>query len=125
MWTEVVEGQFVTTNLNTLLTALHVKIDDLLGHRTRPGRPPKLSDAELLTLAVAQVGSGLLKPARVEVAEQLILSARPHRAARSPAPLPPLGQMRPLGAERGVAAVPRVDPRVVAVHVEELRDDAV
>jgi hypothetical protein len=45
----------VTTDLNTLLTALYVKIDDWLGAHTRPGRPPKLSDAELLTLAVAQV----------------------------------------------------------------------
>jgi hypothetical protein len=44
----------VTTDLNTLLTALYVKIDDHLGRRTRLGRPPKLSDAELLTLAVAQ-----------------------------------------------------------------------
>jgi hypothetical protein len=45
----------VTTDLNTLLTGLYVKIDEYLGRSTRPGRPPKLSDAELLTLAVAQV----------------------------------------------------------------------
>ena len=54
----------MTTDLNTLLTALYVKIDDYLGCRTRPGRPPKLSDAELLTLAVAQVLLGVRSEAR-------------------------------------------------------------
>jgi hypothetical protein len=54
----------VTTNLNTLLTALYVKIDDHLGRRPRVGRPPKLSDAELLTLAVAQVLLGIRSEAR-------------------------------------------------------------
>ena len=54
----------MTTDLNTLLTALYVKIDDYLGRRTRPGRPPKLSDAELLTLAVAQVLLGVRSEAR-------------------------------------------------------------
>jgi hypothetical protein len=54
----------VTTDLNTLLTALHVKIDDWLGKRTRTGRPPRLSDAELVTLAVAQVLLGVRSEAR-------------------------------------------------------------
>jgi hypothetical protein len=48
---------FVTTDLDTLLTALYVLIDDHMipsGQR-RPGRPKKLSDAELVCLAVAQV----------------------------------------------------------------------
>jgi hypothetical protein len=45
----------VTTDISTLLTALYVKIDDWLGKPCRAGRPPRLSDAELLTLAVAQV----------------------------------------------------------------------
>jgi len=48
---------FVTTDLDTLLTALYVLIDDHVvpsGQR-RPGRPKKLSDAELVCLAVAQV----------------------------------------------------------------------
>ncbi|MDT0354140.1 IS982 family transposase, partial [Pseudonocardia sp. DSM 45834] len=49
----------MTTDLNTLLTALYVKIDDWLGAHTRTGRPPRLSDAELLTLAVAQVLLGV------------------------------------------------------------------
>jgi hypothetical protein len=35
----------VKTDINTLLTALYVKIDDWLGRPRRVGRPPKLSDA--------------------------------------------------------------------------------
>jgi hypothetical protein len=47
----------VTTDLDTLLTALYVFCDDHLtpAERKRPGRRKKLSDAELLCLAVAQV----------------------------------------------------------------------
>jgi hypothetical protein len=42
--------------LDALIVGLYVSIDDFLGPRDRgPGRPPKLSDAELITLAVAQV----------------------------------------------------------------------
>lgn len=52
------------TDLDTLLTALYVKIDDHLGRRPRIGRPPKLSDAELLTLAVAQALLGVRSEAR-------------------------------------------------------------
>jgi hypothetical protein len=47
----------VTADLDTLLTALYVLIDDHVidaGLR-RPGHPKKLSDAELVCLAVAQV----------------------------------------------------------------------
>jgi hypothetical protein len=54
----------VRTGLNTLLTALHVKIDDHLGRPPRTDRPPKLTDAELLTLAVAQVLLGMWSEAR-------------------------------------------------------------
>jgi Transposase DDE domain len=54
----------VTTDLNTLLTALYVKIDDWLGRSHRCGRPPRLSDAELLTLAVAQALLGVRSEAR-------------------------------------------------------------
>ena len=45
----------MTTDLNTLLTALYVRIDDYLAGRVRAGRRPRLTDSELLTLAVAQV----------------------------------------------------------------------
>jgi hypothetical protein len=46
--------------LDALVIGLYVQIDDFLGRRARrPGRPPKLSDSELITLAVAQVLLGL------------------------------------------------------------------
>jgi hypothetical protein len=47
----------VTTNLDTLLTALYVLIDDhvIPSAQRRPGHPKRLSDAELVCLAVAQV----------------------------------------------------------------------
>jgi hypothetical protein len=48
----------VTTDLDTLLIALYVKIDDDLAGLRRPGRPPRLTDAELVTLAVAQAPLG-------------------------------------------------------------------
>jgi hypothetical protein len=44
----------VHADLDTLVIALYVTIDDLLGPRARPGRPPKLTDAELVSLAAAQ-----------------------------------------------------------------------
>src|SRR5262245_17714377 len=59
-----VDDPFVTTDLNTLLTALYVKIDDWLGRPRRSGRPRKLSDAELLTIAVAQALLGVRSEAR-------------------------------------------------------------
>ena len=46
-------------DLDTLLTAIYVLVDDFLPERSGPGRPPKISDAELITLAVAQVFMGL------------------------------------------------------------------
>ena len=46
----------MTKDLDTLLTALYVEIDDhVVPARDGRGRRPRLSDAELLTLAVAQV----------------------------------------------------------------------
>ncbi|MFF4909183.1 hypothetical protein ACFY2T_30475 [Streptomyces sp. NPDC001260] len=41
--------------MDILLAALYVFIDDHVSPRRRIGRPPKLSEAELLRLAVAQV----------------------------------------------------------------------
>lgn len=56
MWAEGVQDQCVTKELNTLLTALYVLIDDhVVPQRSGRGRRPELSDAELITLAVAQV----------------------------------------------------------------------
>jgi Transposase DDE domain len=45
----------VHADLDTLVIALYVTIDELLGPRRGPGRRPKLSDPELICLAVAQV----------------------------------------------------------------------
>jgi len=47
-------------SLDALVIALYVEIDDFLGLRhTGVGRPPKLTDAELIALGVAQVFLGL------------------------------------------------------------------
>jgi hypothetical protein len=61
----------VTTNLDTLATALYVRTDDLLkdSPQLAPWRPgtgitPRLSDAELVTLAVMQVLLGFTSEAR-------------------------------------------------------------
>jgi hypothetical protein len=54
----------VTTDLNTLLTALYVWIDDHLVGRVRAGRRPRLTDSELLTLATAQALLGVHSEAR-------------------------------------------------------------
>jgi hypothetical protein len=66
-----IQDQFVTTNLDALATALYVKTDDLLkdSPQLAPCRPdvgidPKLSDAELVTLAVMQALSGFTSGAR-------------------------------------------------------------
>jgi hypothetical protein len=61
---EDVQARVVRTDLNTLLTALYVWIDDYLTPRVRIGRPPRLTDAELLTLAVAQALLGVRSEAR-------------------------------------------------------------
>jgi Transposase DDE domain len=45
----------VPPDLDALLTALYVLADDFLPRRRGPGRPPRISDAELACLAIAQV----------------------------------------------------------------------
>jgi hypothetical protein len=45
----------VSADLDALLTCLYVLVDDLLPSRRRFGRPPRISDSELICLAVAQV----------------------------------------------------------------------
>ncbi|MER6048423.1 IS982 family transposase [Streptomyces sp. NPDC001793] len=51
-------------NLDTLLTTLYVKIDDELGVNRWMGRPPQLTDSELICLAVAQALLGFHSEAR-------------------------------------------------------------
>lgn len=54
-----VEDQSVTNDLDALLTALYVHLDDHVlpsaNQRRGPGRPRKLTDAELVCVALAQV----------------------------------------------------------------------
>ena len=45
----------MSADLDALLTCLYVLVDDLLPARRRFGRPPRISDSELICLAVAQV----------------------------------------------------------------------
>jgi Transposase DDE domain len=45
----------VLANLDALLTALYVRVDDFLPGRSGPGRPPGLTDAELIAPGVAQM----------------------------------------------------------------------
>ena len=45
----------MSADLDALLTCLYVLVDDLLPGRGRFGRPPRISDSELICLAVAQV----------------------------------------------------------------------
>lgn len=45
----------MSADLDALLTHLYVLVDDLLPARRRVGRPPRISDSELVCLAVAQV----------------------------------------------------------------------
>jgi hypothetical protein len=48
----------VDADLDTLVTALYVKIDDALAEDRRPGHPARLSQSELVCLAVAQARLG-------------------------------------------------------------------
>jgi hypothetical protein len=45
----------VLAELDALLTAVYVVVDDLLPARSGPGRRPKITDAELIALAIAQI----------------------------------------------------------------------
>jgi hypothetical protein len=54
----------VTTDLDTLITALYVKIDDDLAGIRRVGRPPQLTDSELVCLAMAQAPLGYASESR-------------------------------------------------------------
>lgn len=45
----------MSADLDALLTCLYVLVDDLLPARRRFGRPPRISDSELICLGIAQV----------------------------------------------------------------------
>ena len=70
-WREGAHGQCVKTNLDTLATALHARIDDelkaspwLAPRRPAVGIAPTLSDAELVTLAVMSALPGCVSERR-------------------------------------------------------------
>src|SRR5207237_1427421 len=78
-------GGLVDAELDTLATALYVKIDDALKDnprlaRRRPavGICPKLSDAELLTLCVLQALGGFVSDARFIRHARVHLDAFPY-----------------------------------------------
>jgi len=49
------QGGRVPPDLDALLIALYVLADDFLPRRVGPGRKPRITDAEVITLAVAQI----------------------------------------------------------------------
>src|SRR5579862_1782045 len=51
-------GGLVLADLDSLLIALYVLVDDLLPARSGAGRRPRIEDAELVALAVAQIFLG-------------------------------------------------------------------
>jgi hypothetical protein len=61
----------VTNDLDTLLIALYVEIDDESGGGRCMGRPPLLSDSELVCLAVAQALEGVA----IRVAQRILAMA--------------------------------------------------
>lgn len=81
---EGVQDHFVTNNLDALLTALYVDLDDRVlpalgwSREHRPGRKPALSDAELACLAAAQHLLGIASERR------WIRYARAHLAGMFP-----------------------------------------
>ncbi|MBB5935360.1 hypothetical protein FHS42_002422 [Streptomyces zagrosensis] len=54
----------MTNNLDTLLTALYMGIDDAIGAIRWLGRPPQLTDSELVCVAVAQALLGFTSKSR-------------------------------------------------------------
>ena len=80
------------TDLDTLITALYVKIDDCLPRSRRLGRPPRLSDAELITLAVAQALLGITSEARwLRIAAARLAGAFPFLLVLADFPLSLIG----------------------------------
>ena len=101
---EGVQDRFVTNNLDTLLTALYVELEDRVlpalgwSRQHRPGRRPVLSDAELLCLAVAQHLLGISSERR------WIRYARAHLGAMFPHLPGQSGYGKRLRAQGGLVA---------------------
>jgi hypothetical protein len=102
-----------TEELNTLLTALYVLVDDHLPKTRWLGRPPRLSDSELVCLAVAQVLLGFHSEARwIRFAQAHLL------------PMFPDLLQRPAYNKRLRAARPQIQQviRVLAQHSDLWQD---
>jgi hypothetical protein len=87
---EGAEDRFVTNNLDTLLTALYVDLDDRVlpalgwSRDHRAGRKPALSDAELACVAVAQQLLGIASERRwIRYARANLAGMFPHLPGQS------------------------------------------
>jgi hypothetical protein len=120
-----VQDQVVTTDMDTLATALYVKTDDLLKGspylaRWRPaaGIAPKLTDAELATLAVMQALLGFasesrwLRHARAHLGHPVSLSSAPARVQQAAAGLGSADHGRRLAQRQNRSTHPPVPDRI-------------
>jgi hypothetical protein len=77
----------VHADLDALITALYVRVDDVLPKRRGPGHPPRITNAELITLAVAQTpghgstGRGSIRSDRGRSPRAHMALCRPYEAA--------------------------------------------
>jgi hypothetical protein len=117
----------VTNDLDTLATALYVKTDDLLKEapdlarwRPRVGIAPKLTDAELVTLAVMQALLNRMWSRSCSTTSTSTVANRCWRSAPALGGTPPLMAHR-LGAEQ-VTTI-EIDPQV-AGHARKGLSDA-
>src|SRR5215216_246474 len=105
-------GGLVHADLDTLVIALYVTVDELLGPRRGPGRRPKLTDAELVCLAVAQVLLGFGSERRwLRFADQRLGHLFPylptHRPTTGGCAAPPPGLLGHPGHRRPYAKLVR------------------
>jgi hypothetical protein len=96
--------------LDDLVIALYVTVDELLEPRRGPGHPPKLTDSELICLAVAQVLLGYRSERHwLRAVHARLGTCFPTRAARLPQPAAAAGGAAgghgPARPRRGFAVV--------------------
>ena len=101
--------------LDALAIALYVEIDDFLEPRRGPGRRPKLSDAELITLAVCQVFLGLPND------RQFLALARYRLGHLFPVLIDPSGYNRRVRALAAAARVPGDEQRPLQRPLSQAR----
>jgi hypothetical protein len=110
------QGGLVCAVLDDLVVALYGTVDELLGKRSRPGRPPRLSDTELVCLAVAQVplaatasaaGCGSSVTACVTCSPMSRAWRQTHVAGPTDLRTAPLPAHNYVGEYQGLAGLPR------------------